>query len=74
MKFISRKSFAKEMEIAQIHGNESEKRGVNWMMISFAIIISTLILGIIALKILPNNVYQKIIGSANNSTTSAAQK
>ena len=57
MKFMSRKTFNKEMEIAQIEGDESEKRGVNWMVISFGIIISILLLGVLALTFLPNNLF-----------------
>ncbi len=57
MKFMSRKTFNKEMKIAQIQGDESEKRGVNWMVISFAIIISTLLLGVLALTFLPNDFF-----------------
>lgn len=74
MKFMSRKTFDREMEVAQVNGDESQKRGVNWMMISFAIIIGTLILGVITVKLLPNSVFQKLNGYSNNSTTSAAQK
>ena len=57
MKFMSRKTFNKEMEIAQIEGDESEKRGVNWVVISFGIIISILLLGVLALTFLPNNLF-----------------
>jgi len=74
MKFMSRKTFAKEMKIAQIHGNESETRGINWVMMSFAIIIVTLLLGIIILKLLSNNISQDTDGNSGNSNTSAQQK
>jgi hypothetical protein len=59
MKSISKKTFDKEMKIAEIHGDESEKRGVNWLIISFAIIISTLLLGVLIIMFLPDNVFQK---------------
>ena len=57
MKFMSRRTFKKEMKIAQIEGDESEKRGINWMVISFAIIISILLVGVLALTFLPNNLF-----------------
>ncbi len=57
MKFMSRGTFNKEMKIAQIEGDESEKRGVNWMVISFAIIISILLVGVLALTFLQKDLF-----------------
>ena len=54
---MSRVSSEKEMQVYDEIGEESEKRGINWMMISFAIIIATLLLGVLALTVLPKNVF-----------------
>lgn len=43
---MSQKISNSEMKIAEIHGNEGAKRGLNGVIISFALIILTIIGGV----------------------------
>ena len=45
---MKQETFNKEMELADVQGDIRATRGINWAIISFAFIILTIIVGLIA--------------------------
>lgn len=68
---MKQETFEREMKVAEIQGNIRETRGLNWVIISFACIILTILLAIFAVKLVPNSFIQKMSDSSNSSTSGA---
>ncbi len=64
---MNQKTFEKEMKIAEAHGNKSEKRGLNWVAISFALIILTIIIGVFASIFVSDKINHKLNEGSNTS-------
>ncbi|HRH40099.1 MAG TPA: hypothetical protein PKY82_00540 [Pyrinomonadaceae bacterium] len=59
-----------EEKVAEIQGNERLNSGLNWAIISFALIILTIIVtGIIFLTPLPKKIEDKVNGNTNVSAS-----
>lgn len=53
-------TFKGEMKVAEIQGNIREARGLNWVVMSFAAIILTMLLVILAAKLIPTSFIQRM--------------
>ena len=58
--------FEREMKIAEIQGNIRQTRGINWVIISFALIILTIIIGLSAAALLGDKA-NKILNENSNT-------
>ena len=54
---MNQKPFKKEIGIGKVEGEIEEKRGLDWMIISLALLIFTLIIGVLTLGLLSNNFF-----------------
>ena len=72
-KFMNQKTFEKEMKIAEAHGNKSEKRGLNWVAISFALIILTIIIGVFASIIFVSDKINHKLNEGSNTSGAPIQ-
>jgi hypothetical protein len=64
---MNKEVFDREMKIAEIQGEIREKNGMNWVMISFAVIILTIIITAFAVKLMPTNIFQNLEDNSNAS-------
>ena len=59
--------FQKEMRLAETQGNIRANRGINWAIISFALIILTIIIGLIGASLFSKSAPQILNESSNTS-------
>lgn len=57
---MKQETFEREMKVAETQGNIRETRGLNWVMLSFAAIIITILFVIFAAQLIPTSFYQKM--------------
>jgi hypothetical protein len=65
---MNKEVFEREMKIAEIQGDIREKNGMNWVMISFAIIILTIIITAFAVKLMPTDIFQNLENNSGSPT------
>jgi len=71
---MRQKVFEGEMKIAEIQGKIRQTRGINWVIISFSIIILTMIIGLLVTTFLWSNISNKLNENTNTPGTSTTPK
>jgi hypothetical protein len=64
---MNKEVFNREMKIADIQGEIREKNGMNWVMVSFALIILTIIITAFVVKLMPTGVFQNVDTNSNTA-------
>ena len=59
--------FEREMKLADVQGDIRATRGINWAIISFGLIILTIIIGLIAATLFSNSAPQMLNENSNTS-------
>ena len=63
---MNQRELRHERQVAEVQGDVRLERGLNWVMISFAIIILTIIIGGIAFTLLPDNFFNWMNSPSNS--------
>ncbi len=66
---MNQNAFEKEMKVAEVKGEISQENGLNWVIMSFAAIILTIIIGLLGASILSSSVAPKMIDNTNTTAT-----
>ena len=66
---MNQDAFDREMKVAEVHGEDSKERGLNWVIMSFAAIILVIIIGLLGASMLSSSVAPKMINNTNTEAT-----
>ena len=64
---MKEETFEREMKLADVQGDIRANRGINWAIISFGLIILTIIIGLIAATFFSNNAPQILNENSNTA-------
>lgn len=66
---MNQDALEKELQIADEQGEISKERGLNWVVMSFAAIILTIIIGLLTASMLSSKVAPAMIDNTNTTAT-----
>lgn len=65
---MNHENFDAEMKVVEVQGERRERRGVNWVFLSFILIVLLMVAGFFALRMVPNDILWDLNKASNSST------